>query len=48
MQRKTASILMLSLWNRSKVSLARQETELAKVKALSERQIRLLAILKPH
>ena len=30
--------------NRSKVSLARQETELAKVKALSERQIRLLDI----
>ncbi len=30
--------------NRSKVSLARQEIELAKVKALSERQIRLLDI----
>jgi len=30
--------------NRSKVSLARQETELAKVEAISERQIRLLDI----
>lgn len=39
-----ASIEAQIALNRSKVSLARQETELAKVKAFSERQIRLLDI----